>query len=117
MKVDKAIYLQFELEMWKNWHESFMEHAKDYCLIFYHEVKLDVIKAIKPCIQYLGFDIPADLEKCILKNQEGHYHRKSTSQEEKEEIYSKFPKRDIKLAKKYKKQIFAELKKHSVNAD
>lgn len=84
----------------------------DFCLIFYHELKENVIEAIRPCILYLGFIIPPDLEKCIAENQEGFLRRKPLTQQEKDELQSKLPQEDIEQAKKVKRRIFRKLMAH-----
>lgn len=102
--------MKTKVRKWEKFHEKFLSENPDFCLIFYHELKENVIEGIRPCILYLGFIIPADLEKCIAENQEGFLRRKPLSQQEKDELQSKFPQEDIEQAKKVKRRIFRKLK-------
>ena len=45
-------------------------------------MKINAIEGIRPAIKFLGYDINDDLKECILKNQEGSFHRPEKSEKD-----------------------------------
>ena len=56
------------------------------CLINYEKLKEDIVKELKPCLQFIGFDISHDMESCINEEQEGNHHRPPMSQQDLQSI-------------------------------
>ena len=52
------------------------------CLINYEKLKEDIVKELKPCLQFIGFDISPDKAQCIKEQQEGNHHRPPMSQQD-----------------------------------
>ena len=47
------------------------------CLINYEKLKEDIVKELKPCLQFIGFDMSPNKLQCIKEQQEGNHHRRS----------------------------------------
>lgn len=58
------------------------------CIIQYEKLVEDVIKELKPCVEFLGFHIDEHLATCIRKDYEGNYHRKPLTKDEQQTIFS-----------------------------
>ena len=52
------------------------------CLINYEKLKEDIVKELKPCLQFIGFDMSPDKLQCIKEQQEGNHHRPPMSQQD-----------------------------------
>ena len=84
-----------KLQAWKAWHEKILKIDAKFCFVNYEQMKIDVMKQLKPVVQFLGYDINEELEQCILRNQEGDFHRPEKSNEEIDKILSRIPKEDM----------------------
>ena len=84
-----------KLPAWKAWYEKILKIDAKFCFVNYEQMKIDVMKTIKPVVQFLGYDINEELEQCILRNQEGDFHRPEKSKEEIDKILSRIPKEDM----------------------
>ena len=82
------------LRIWRSDHLKYLSEFKSdqACVIFYEELQENVIKSLKPCVNFLGFEINETLEKCILKHQEGNFKRRQRNNNEVEKILSYIPK-------------------------
>ena len=67
---------------WKAWFEKLLKINAKFCLVNYDKLKTNVIEEIRPAVNFLGFEINEELEKCILTNQEGTNHRPEKSKDE-----------------------------------
>ena len=67
-KNDFVKELKDTLTAWKSWYEQILKVDAKFCLINYEEMKIDLMKQLKPVIQFIGYDINKKLEQCILKN-------------------------------------------------
>ena len=94
---------------WKAWFEEMLQIKAKFCLINYDKMKKNVIEELKPAVQFLGYDINNELETCILKNQEGEYHRPEKSKEEINKILSSIPPGELNSYYKIKDDILEEL--------
>ena len=81
----------------KHWldtnHNAVKFYTKDQlCVIFYEELLLNIVEAIKPCLKFLGYNkIPPKIAKCLTANQEGQFHRPQRPPEEIEIIIQQIP--------------------------
>ena len=93
---------------WKEWHQQILDEyeTSQICPLFYEDLKKDIIKTIKPCINFLGFDLNFELEDCIIKNEKGNNHRLKRPQHEIDYILSLIPVQAMKNYKKIKNEIF-----------
>ena len=88
---------EFVKKKFKHWldtnHNAVKFYSKDQlCIIFYEELLLNIAKAIKPCLKFLGYnEIPSKIEKCLISNQEGQFHRPQRPPEEIEIIIKQIP--------------------------
>ena len=98
---------------WYRWHKSVIDYFNIFCVISYEDLKEDVIKTIKPCVEFLGFQINQELEKCILKHKNGYHIRKTKglSLEERTKLLSQIPEEDMQKYVKRKETIFKKLRK------
>ena len=101
--------LKIIMPAWKTWFEKILQARAKFCLISYDELKINTIDNLRPAVKFLGFEINNDLEQCILKNQEGNYHRPEKSNEEIEKILSLIPPGELNSYYKMKKEVFKQL--------
>ena len=64
---------------WKFWFQRLLKVNSKFCLVNYDKLKTNVIEELRPVVNFLGFDIDKELDKCILMNQEGANHRPEKS--------------------------------------
>ena len=102
-----------KLQAWQAWYEKILKIDAKFCLVIYEQMKIDVIKQLKSVVQFLGYDINKDLEHCILRNQEGDFHRPEKSNEEIEKIISRIPQKDLEAISVAKEHILKLLKNAS----
>ena len=95
---------------WKAWFEEMLQIKAKFCIINYDEMKKNVIEELKPAVQFLGYDINKDLETCILKNQEGEYHRPEKSKDEINQIFSLIPPGELETYLKMKDEVLEMVK-------
>ena len=107
--LDIPVYLEETVDSWKTWHLKIMKLYQEICVIFYHKLKEDVIKELEPCINFLGFELPPALKKCILDNQTGNYKRPERSFEEWQEIINNIPKELQLRINAIKDKVFRDL--------
>ena len=105
--------LKIIMPAWKNWFEKILQTNAKFCLINYDEIKINTIENLKPAVKFLGFEINNELEQCILKNQEGIYHRPEKTKEEIDKILSFIPPGELDSYYKMKKDIFKQLQNAS----
>ena len=109
-KYDFVKELKETLPAWKSWYEQILKVDAKFCLINYEEMKIDLMKQLKPVIRFIGYDINKKLEQCILKNQEGDFHRPEKSQNELNKILSLVPPGDLENYLKMKEDVLQMLK-------
>ena len=112
-KYDFVKELKETLPAWKSWYEQILKVDAKFCLINYEEMKIDLMKQLKPVIRFIGYDINKKLEQCILKNQEGDSHRPEKSKEEIDKIISLIPKEDLESIHLAKENVLKLLKNAS----
>ena len=102
--------LKHQMPAWKNWYEKILQIDAKFCLLTYEKLKINIIEELKPAVQFLGYEINAELEQCILKNQEGDFHRPEKSKDEINKILSFIPPGDLETYFKMKEDVFQMLK-------
>ena len=98
---------------WKAWFEKILKLDAKYCFLNYEELKINLIKELRPVVNFLGFEINEELEKCIVENKEGDYHRPEKSKEEIEKLLSNISMEDLENYSKMKEDVIEKLKKVS----
>ena len=98
---------------WKAWFEKILKLDAKYCFLNYEELKINLIKELRPVVNFLGFEINEELEKCIVENKEGDYHRPEKSKEEIEKLLSNISMEDLENYSKMKEDVIEMLKKAS----
>ena len=98
---------------WKSWFEKIIRLDAKYCFLNYEKLKVNLIKELRPVVNFLGFEISKELEQCILENQEGDYHRPEKSKEKIDKLISKIPIEDLEVYSKMKEDVIQMLKNAS----
>ena len=98
---------------WKAWFEKLLKINAKFCLVNYDKLKTNVIEEVRPAVNFLGFEINEELEKCILTNQEGTNHRPEKSKDEINRILSFIPPDDLERYSKIKEDVLEMLKNAS----
>ena len=75
LKQNYGKYLRLMMPAWKFWFEEILKKDAVFCLVIYEDLKMNLIEELRPVINFLGYNINEELEKCILANQEGNYLR------------------------------------------
>jgi len=102
--------LETIIPAWKAWFEKLLKINAKFCLVNYDKLKTNVIEEVRPVVNFLGFKINEELEKCILTNQEGTNHRPEKSKDEINRILSSIPPDDLKKYSKIKEDVLQMLK-------
>ena len=105
--------LETIIPAWKAWFEKLLKINAKFCLVNYDKLKTNVIEEVRPAVNFLGFEINQELEKCILTNQEGTNHRPEKSEDEINRILSFIPLDDMKKYSKIKENVLQMLKSAS----
>ena len=105
--------LKSTMPSWKAWFEKLLQIKAKFCLINFEEMKVNIMQELRPAVRFLGFHINEDLEKCILKHQEGEFHRPEKSKDEIDKIVSLIPPGYLKILVKMKEDVLAKLKSTS----
>ena len=103
--------LKDTMPAWKAWYEKILQ-IKDtkFCTMNLDEMKINgVMQELKPAVKFLGYEINNELEQCILKNQEGDFHRPEKSKDEINKILSLIPPGDLETYFKMKEDVFQML--------
>ena len=91
-------------------------NSSQVCLLIYENLVQDVVKELKPCVEFLGFEIDKHLAKCIKKDKEGSFHRSAMAEDELKQIFTKpFSKEEINVYNRTTHNKISALMKHSVN--
>lgn len=98
---------------WKAWFEQILKFDSKYCFLNYEKLKINLIKELRPVVNFLGFKINKELEKCIVENKEGDYHRPKKSKEDIDKLMSKISIEDLKIYSKMKEDVIEMLKNAS----
>ena len=98
---------------WKTWFEKIIRSDAKYCFLNYEKLKINLIKELRPVVNFLGFEISKELEQCILENQEGDYNRPEKSKEKIDKLMSKIPIEDLEVYSKMKEDVIQMLKNAS----
>ena len=98
---------------WKAWFEKILKLDAKYCFLNYEKLKINLIFELRPVVNFLGFEINKELEKCIVENKEGDYHRPKKSKEDIEKLMSKISIEDLKIYSKMKEDVIEMLKNAS----
>ena len=98
---------------WKAWFEKILKLDAKYCFLNYEKLKINLIFELRPVVNFLGFEINKELEKCIVENKEGHHHRPEKSKEEIDKLMSKISIEDLENYSKMKEDVIEMLKKAS----
>ena len=78
-----------EYEAFMNGLVKMKNHSADQlCILQYEKLVEDVVKELRPCMEFLGFHINEDLERCIRKDEEGKFHRKPRAANELHMIFT-----------------------------
>ena len=101
--------LETIIPAWKAWFEKLLKINAKFCLVNYDKLKTNVIEEVRPAVNFLGFEINEELEKCILTNQEGTNHRPEKSKDEINKILSFIPPDDLKKYSKIKEDVLQML--------
>ena len=110
---DFATELKTIMPDWKAWFYKMLQMNAKFCFIDYDKLKKNVGKELKPVLRFLGYKTNEELDNCILKNQEGDFHRPEKSKEEIDTILSLIPPGDLELYLKMKEDVLDMLKKAS----
>ena len=105
--------LETILPAWKAWFEKLLKINAKFCLVNYDKLKTNLIEELRSAVNFLGFEINEELEKCILTNQEGTNHRPEKSKDEINRILSFIPPDDLKKYSKIKEDVLQMLKSAS----
>ena len=103
---DFAQDLKHLMPAWKTWHEKILQIDAKFCLLTYDKLKMNIIEELRPVVKFLGYEINEELEQCILKNQEGDFHRPEKSKDEINKILSLIPPGDLETYFKMKDDVF-----------
>ena len=79
----------------------------------FDEMKVNLMKELRSAVKFLGYDINEKLEECILKNQEGTFHRPEKSKDEINKIMSLIPPGELEEIFKTKNEVLTMLKNAS----
>ncbi len=91
---------QFEGDDWPSFVKKYFRAWRDFteqasrlgkekvCVLIYENLLLDVIKELRPCIEFLGYEVDAELASCIRQDQEGSFHRTPMAEESPESLFS-----------------------------
>ena len=102
--------LKHLMPAWKKWYEKLLQIDAKFCLLNYEKLKMNIMDELKPVVRFLGYEINAELEQCILKNQEGEFHRQEKSKDEISKILSFIPPGELETYSKMKEDVFQMLK-------
>ena len=90
--------------------------ASKVCLLIYENLVENVIKELKPCVEFLGYKIDRHLAECIKLDKEGSYHRSPMSEEDLNYVFNKpFTIEEQNIYRNVSQLNIRALKKHSVN--
>ena len=70
---------------WRSWNLYWFDRFKSHQVMFvnFDNLKTDLISTLKEILFFLGLALPQDKINCILQSQEGMFHRKNHSDQEK----------------------------------
>ena len=105
-----AKHMRLMMPAWKIWFEEVLQKEAEFCLINYDEMKVNLIKELNKVANFLGYEINEELEQCILKNQEGKFHRPENSKDEIKKIMSTIPPGELETYLKMEKDVLEMLK-------
>ena len=99
----------------KDWENTYTKLLAKYephqiCPIFYQDLLDDVINAVRPCVNFLGFEINEILGKCMRDHQKGNFKRKRRPEDEIEKIMALIPSDILQNSRIMKEKVFALFK-------
>ena len=76
----------------------------------------NVIEELKPCVEFLGFEMNQTLADCIRNEQEGSYHRDPMSKEDLQFVLTEpFTEKELDYFNRTKVEISQKMLENSVN--